>query len=53
MEGKTMIKNIIIISLLFVIITGVSASEFLDHVQMGLDKLGELVYTLKSEVNNI
>ncbi len=53
MEGKIMIKNIIIIALLFVIITGVSAGEFLDHVQMGLDKLSEMVYSIKSEVNNI
>lgn len=43
----------IILSLLFVIITGISAGEFLDYVQMGLDKLGQLVYTIKSEVNNI
>jgi len=53
MEGKIMIKNMIILSLLFVIITGISAGEFLDYVQMGLDKLGQLVYTMKSEVNNI
>ena len=43
----------IILSLLFVIITGISAGEFLDYIQMGLDKLGQLVYTMKSEVNNI
>jgi|TARA_B110000444_G_scaffold229962_1_gene236854 hypothetical protein len=53
MEGKIMIKNMIILSLLFVIITGISAGEFLDYVQIGLDKLGQLVYTVKSEVNNI
>jgi len=53
MEGKIMIKNMIILSLLFVIITVISAGEFLDYVQMGLDKLGQLVYTMKSEVNNI
>ena len=53
MEGKIMIKNMIILSLLFVIITGISAGEFLDNVQMGLDKLGQLVYTMNSEVNNI
>ena len=51
MEGKIMIKNLIIVALLFVIITGVSAGEFLDHVQMGLDKLSEMVYSIKSEVN--
>ena len=51
MEGKTMSKNLIILSLLFVVITGISAGEFLDYVQMGLDKLGEMVYSIKSEVN--
>ncbi len=53
MERKKMIKNMIILSLLFLLITGISAGEFLDYVQMGLDKLGQLVYTMKSEVNNI
>jgi len=46
-----MIKNIIIISLVLVIVTGMSGSEFLDYISMGLDKLQEIVYTVKSEVN--
>ena len=47
-----MIKNLIIISLVIVIVTGMTGSEFLDHIAIvGLDKLQELVYTIKSEVN--
>ena len=46
-----MIKNIIIISLLMVIVTGMSGAEFLEHVALALDKAQELVYNIKSEVN--
>tara|TARA_B100001564_G_C20119907_1_gene437500 strand:+ start:369 stop:509 length:141 start_codon:yes stop_codon:yes gene_type:complete len=46
-----MIKNIIIISLIFVIYTGMTAPEALEWVSMGLDKLQDLVYNVKSEVN--
>ena len=46
-----MIKNIIIISLVVIIVTGMSGSEFLDYVSMALDKLQQLVYNVKSEVN--
>ena len=45
-----MIKNIIIISLVIVIVTGMSGAEFLDYIASGLDKLQQLVYTIKSEV---
>ena len=45
-----MIKNIIIISLVVIIVTGMSGSEFLDHISFGLDKLQEIVYTVQSEV---
>ena len=45
-----MIKNIIIISLLLVIVLDVSPNEFLDYFSMGLDKLQDLVYNVKSEV---
>jgi len=45
-----MIKNIIIISLVVVIVTGMSGSEFLDYVSMGLDNLQQIVYNIKSEV---
>ena len=49
--GGTMIKNLIIISLVVVIVTGMSGSEFLDYVSIGLDKLQQIVYNVKSEVN--
>ena len=45
-----MIKNVIIISLVIVIVTGMSGADFLDYIALGLDKLQELVYTIKSEV---
>ena len=48
--GGTMIKNIIIISLVIVIVTGMTGSEFLDHIAFGLDKLQEIVYNVQSEV---
>ena len=35
----------------FVIYTGVTAPEALDWLSMGLDKLQDLVYNVKSEVN--
>ena len=46
-----MIKNIIIISLVVVIVTGMCGSEFLDYITMVLDKLQQIVYNIKSEVN--
>ena len=46
-----MIKNLIIISLIIVIITGMSGQEFLDYITLGLDKMQEIVYNIKSEVN--
>ena len=45
-----MIKNLIIISLVIVIVTRMSGADFLDYIALGLDKLQELVYTIKSEV---
>jgi len=45
-----MIKNIIILSLILVIVTGMSGAEFLDHIAFGLDKLQEIVYNVQSEV---
>ena len=45
-----MIKNIIISLLLLVIVLDVSPNEFLDYISMGLDKLQDLVYNVKSEV---
>ena len=46
-----MIKNLIIISLVIVIVTGMTGAEFLDYIASGLDKLQQMVYTIKSEVN--
>jgi hypothetical protein len=48
--GGTMIKNIIILSLILIIVTGMSGADFLDHIAFGLDKLQEIVYTIQSEV---
>ena len=45
-----MIKNLIIISLVIVIVTGMTGAEFLDYIASGLDKLQQLVYSIKSEV---
>jgi uncharacterized membrane protein len=49
--GGKMIKNLIILSLIIVIVTGMSGQEFLDYIAIGLDKLQEIVYNIKSEVN--
>ena len=46
-----MIKNLIIISLVIVIVTGMTGAELLDHIALGLDKLQDLVYSVQSEVN--
>ena len=48
--GGTMIRNIIILALILVIVTGMSGAEFLDHIAYGLDKLQEIVYTMKRSV---
>ena len=45
-----MIRNIIILALILVIVTGMSGAEFLEHIAYGLDKLQEIVYTIQSEV---
>ena len=46
-----MIKTIIIISLCFIIYTGMTGPEALDYIAIGLDKLQDLVYSVQSEVN--
>ena len=48
--GGTMIRNIIILALILVIVTGMTGQEFLDYVAYGLDKMQEIVYTIQSEV---
>jgi len=46
-----MIRYIIIISLCFVIYSGMTSDEALNHVSTALDFLQDLVYNVKSEVN--
>jgi len=47
-----MIKNLIIIALVVFVIhkTDVSLSDILDYIQIGIDKLQELVYSMKEKV---
>jgi len=47
-----MIKNLIIIALIVFVIqkTDVSLSDILDYIQIGIDKLQELVYSMKEKV---
>jgi len=51
--GGKMIKNIIIISLVVLLVTqtDMTFNEFLDVVDNSLDKIQQLVYNVKSEVN--
>jgi hypothetical protein len=53
MGGKieNMIKTLIIIGLLVIIFTGMSAGDALTYLQIGLDKSLEIVYDLKESVN--
>ena len=46
-----MIRNIIIIGLLLVIFTGMTAGDALNYLSIGLDKSLELEYDLKESVN--
>ena len=47
-----MIKNLIIIGLFAIVVTqtDIGITDVFNYVEMGLDKLQELVYTIKSEV---
>ena len=47
MGGTIMFKNVIIITLLWVILFDVSGKEFFGYMQKGLDKTQELVYDIK------
>ena len=51
--GGKMIKNIIIIGLLIMVMTGVSSSEAFTHIQQGLDFLKDLLYNVERSVKNI
>ena len=50
--GGTMIKNLIIIALITIIVTqtDIGFNDILNYVQMGLDKLQEIVYSIKRSV---
>jgi len=47
-----MIKNIIIIALIAIIVTqtDIGFTDILNYVQIGLDKVQEIVYTMKRSV---
>jgi len=47
-----MIKNLIIIALVVLLMTktNVTINEVLEYIQLGLDKVQQLVYNIKSEV---
>jgi len=44
-----MIRNVIILILLLVIVYDVTGQEFLEYVQIGLDNLQELVYSISDK----
>jgi len=50
--GGTMIKNLIIIALITIVVTqtDIGFTDILNYVQLGLDKLQEIVYTMKRSV---
>ena len=50
--GDKMIKNLIIIALIAIIVTqtDIGFNDILNYIQITLDKLQEIVYTIKSEV---
>ena len=50
--GGTMIKNLIIIALIAIIVTqtDIGFKDILNYIQIGLDKIQELVYNIRSEV---
>jgi len=47
MGDTIMFKNVIIITLLWVILFDVSSKDFFGYVQKGLDKTQDLVYDIK------
>ena len=50
--GGPMIKNLIIIALITIVVTqtDIGFTDILNYVQIGLDKLQEIVYTMKRSV---
>jgi len=47
-----MIKNLIIIALITIVVTqtDIGFTDILNYIQLGLDKLQEIVYTMKRSV---
>jgi hypothetical protein len=47
-----MIKNLIIIGLLTIVFTqtDIGITDLIDYIQLGLDKVQEIVYTMKRSV---
>jgi len=47
-----MIKNLIIIALIAIIVTqtDIGFTDILNYIQLGLDKMQEIVYTMKRSV---
>ena len=50
--GGTKIKNLIIIALVAIVVTETSVgfTDILNYISMGLDKLQEIVYSMKRSV---
>ena len=50
--GGPMIKNLIIIALITIVVTqtDIGFTDILNYVQLGLDKLQEIVHTMKRSV---
>ena len=50
--GGSMIKNLIIIGLLTIVLTqtDIGITDLFDYIQLGLDKVQEIVYTMKRSV---
>ena len=50
--GGTMIKNLIIIGLFAIVFTqtDIGITDVFDYIQLGLDKVQEIVYTMKRSV---
>ena len=50
--GGSMIKNLIIIGLLTIVLTqtDIGITDLFDYIQLGLDKVQEILYTMKRSV---
>ena len=50
--GGTMIKNLIIIALITIVVTqtDIGFTDIINYIEIGLDKLQEIVYTMKRSV---